>query len=69
MSRHSRNKVSYSVDEALNYFLESDQEVLGQLEDDITVIAALIPNVMMMMTLFQLQLMFPSLKLTRILIK
>ena len=34
MSKHTRNKVSYNVDEALNYLLESDEEDLGQLEDD-----------------------------------
>ena len=34
MSKHTRNKVSYNVDEALDYLLESDEEDLGQLEDD-----------------------------------
>ena len=34
MSKHTRNKVSYNVDEALGYLLESDEEGLGQLEDD-----------------------------------
>ena len=34
MSKHTRNKVSYNIDEALNYLLESDEEDLGQLEDD-----------------------------------
>ena len=34
MSKHTRNKVSYSVDEALDYLFESDEEDLGQLEDD-----------------------------------
>ena len=34
MSKHTRNKVTYSVDEALDYLLESDEEDLGQLEDD-----------------------------------
>ena len=34
MSKHTRNKVSYKVDEALNYLLESDEEDLGQLDDD-----------------------------------
>ena len=34
MSKRTRNKVSYNVDEALNYLLESDEEDLGQLEDD-----------------------------------
>ena len=34
MSKRTRNKVSYNVDEALDYLLESDEENLGQLEDD-----------------------------------
>ena len=34
MSTRSRNKVSYNVDEALDYLLESDGEDLRQLEDD-----------------------------------
>ena len=34
MSKHTQNKVSYNVDEALGYLLESDEEGLGQLEDD-----------------------------------
>ena len=34
MSKHTRNKVSYKVDEGLNYLLESDEEDLGQLDDD-----------------------------------
>ena len=34
MSKRTRNKVSYNVDEALDYLLESDEEDLGQLEDD-----------------------------------
>ena len=34
MSKHTRNKFSYSVDEALYYLFESDEEDLGQLEDD-----------------------------------
>ena len=34
MSKRTRNEVSYNVDEALNYLLESDEEDLGQLEDD-----------------------------------
>ena len=34
MSKRTRNKVSYNVDEALDYLLESDEESLGQLEDD-----------------------------------
>ena len=34
MSKRTRNKVSYNVDEALNYLLESDEEDFGQLEDD-----------------------------------
>ena len=34
MSKRTRNKVSYKVDEALNYLLESDEKDLGQLEDD-----------------------------------
>ena len=50
MSKRTRNKVSYNVDEALDYLLESDEEDLGQL----TVIMTLIPNIMMMITLFQL---------------
>ena len=33
MSKRTRNKVSYNVDEALDYLLESDEEDLGQLED------------------------------------
>ena len=44
--------------------LESDED-LGQLEDDNNS-DALIPNIMMMITLFQLQL-FPSLELARML--
>ena len=50
MSKGTRNKVNYNVDEALDYLLESDEEDLGQL----TVIMTLIPNIMMMITLFQL---------------
>ena len=34
MSKRTRYKVSYKVDEALDYLLESDEEELGQLEDD-----------------------------------
>ena len=34
MSKHTRNKFSYNVDEALYYLFESDEEDLGQLEDD-----------------------------------
>ena len=34
MSKLTRNKVSYNVDEALHYLLESDEEDLGHLEDD-----------------------------------
>ena len=34
MSKRTRNKVSYNVDEALRCLLESDEEDLGQLEDD-----------------------------------
>ena len=34
MSKRTRNKVSYNVDEALDYLLESDEEDLGQLEGD-----------------------------------
>ena len=34
MSKRTRNKVSYNVDEALDYLLESDEENLGELEDD-----------------------------------
>ena len=34
MSKCTRNKVSYNVDEALDFLLESDEEGLGQLEDD-----------------------------------
>ena len=34
MSKRTRNKVSYNVHEALDYLLESDEENLGQLEDD-----------------------------------
>ena len=33
MSKRIRNKVSFNVDEALDYLLESDEEGLGQLED------------------------------------
>ena len=65
MSKRTRNKVSYNVDEALDYLLGSDEEDLGQLEDDNDSDVALIPNIMMMITLFQLQLTFPSLELTR----
>ena len=50
MSKRTGNKFSYNVDEALDYLLESDEEDLGQL----TVIVTLIPNIMMMITLFQL---------------
>ena len=32
MSKRTRNKVSYNVDEALDYLLESDEEHLWQLE-------------------------------------
>ena len=45
--------------------LESDED-LGQLEDDNNS-DALISNIMMMITLFQLQLMFSSLELARML--
>ena len=34
MSKCTRNKVSYNDDETLDYFLESDEADLGQLEDD-----------------------------------
>ena len=35
LSKHTRNKVSYNVDDdALDYVLESDEEDLGQLEDN-----------------------------------
>ena len=34
MSKLTRNKISYNVDEALHYLLESDEEDLGHLEDD-----------------------------------
>ena len=34
MSKRTQNKVSYNVDEAVNYLLESDEEDLGQLEDE-----------------------------------
>ena len=34
MSKRTWNKVSYNVDEALDYLLESNEEGLGQLEDD-----------------------------------
>ena len=34
MSKFTRNKVSYNVDEALDYLLESNEKDLGQLEDD-----------------------------------
>ena len=34
MSKHTRNKVSYNVDEALDYLQESGEEDFGQLEDD-----------------------------------
>ena len=34
MSKGTRSKVTYNVDEALDYLLESDEEDLGQLEDD-----------------------------------
>ena len=34
MPKFTRNKVSYNVDEALDDLLESDEEDLGQLEDD-----------------------------------
>ena len=34
MSKRTRDKVSYNFDEALDYLLESDEEDLGQLEDD-----------------------------------
>ena len=32
MLSHTQNKISYNVDEACNYLLESDEEDLGQLE-------------------------------------
>ena len=34
MSKRTRNKLSYNVDEAPDYLLESYEEDLGQLEDD-----------------------------------
>ena len=34
MSKRTRNKVSYNADEAPDYLLETDEEDLGQLEDD-----------------------------------
>ena len=34
MSKRTRNKVSYNVDQALDYLLESDEKDLGQFEDD-----------------------------------
>ena len=64
MSKCTRKKASYNVDELLDYLLESDEEGLGQLEDSND---GVIPNIMMMMiTLFQLQLTFLFLELTRI---
>ena len=57
MSKLTRNKVSYNVDEALDYLLESDEE-LGSLNMKTMVIVAIIPNIMMLITLFQLQLWF-----------
>ena len=70
MSKRTRNKVSYNVDEALDYLLELDEEGLGKknlgsLMMTTTVIVALIPNIMTMITLFQLQVTFPSLEMTR----
>ena len=34
MSKRTRNKVSYNADKALDYLMKSDEEDLGQLEDD-----------------------------------
>ena len=34
MSKCTLNKVIYNVDEALDYLLQSEEEYLGQLEDD-----------------------------------
>ena len=34
MSKYTRKKVSYNINEALDYLLESDEEGLGSLEDD-----------------------------------
>ena len=70
ISKRTRNKISYNVDEALDYLLEPDEEDLGKknlgsLMVTTTVIVALIPNIMMMITLSQLQLTFPSLEMTR----
>ena len=70
ISKRTRNKISYNVDEALDYLLEPDEEDLGKknlgsLMMTTTVIVALIPNIMMMITLSQLQLTFPSLEMTR----
>ena len=70
ISKRTRNKISYNADEALDYLLEPDEEDLGKknlgsLMMTTTVIVALIPNIMMMITLSQLQLTFPSLEMTR----
>ena len=70
ISKRTRNKISYNVDEALDYLLEPDEEDLGKknlgsLMMTTTVIVALIPNIMMMITLSQLQLTFQSLEMTR----
>ena len=70
ISKRTRNKISYNVDEALDYLLEPDEEDLGKknlgsLMMTTMVIVALIPNIMMMITLSQLQLTFPSLEMTR----
>ena len=51
MSKRTRNKVSY--------------ETFGSLKMTTKVIVEQTPNIMMMITLFQLQLTFPSLELTR----
>ena len=34
MSKRTRNKVSYNADKALDHLMKSDEEDLGQLEDD-----------------------------------
>ena len=62
MSNRTRNKVSYNVT-----FWSQMKKNLGSLKMTTTVIVALIPNIMTMITLFQLQLTFPSLELTSVL--
>ena len=64
MSKPTRNKVSYNFDEAVDHLFESDEEDLGQFEDDNDSDSSTDSEYNGDDNL-QLQLMFSSLDLTR----